>query len=98
MVWVASDAILNLEWLRAWQYYYPNRYNADEVIDTWRSLACILSEADIVIAGHGVEIEVTADLLAELLESFPDAPYADHCPDVAEMLRARLHMLEDGQA
>lgn len=97
-VWVASDAILNLEWLRAWQYYTPNRYNRDEVIETWRSLACILSEADIVIPGHGPALEVSAGLLAELLESFPHAPYAARCPDVAEMLQDRLARLEVGEA
>ncbi len=50
-----------------------------------------------MIAGHGPALAVTADLLDGLLDTFPDAPYADHCPDVAETLQTRLQILEDGE-
>lgn len=93
-VWVVSDAILDEDWLRAWNYYYPNGYSPAEIVETWRSVARILSAADIVIPGHGPVFPVTADLLRDLIATFPDAPHADRCPDVAEMLQARLVALD----
>jgi len=37
---------LNLKWLQAWSYYWPNFYDVAAIVDTWRSVATIL-EADI---------------------------------------------------
>jgi glyoxylase-like metal-dependent hydrolase (beta-lactamase superfamily II) len=95
-VWVMSDAILNEGWLRAWGYYWPNGYTAQEVIETWRSVAKGLSQADVIVPGHGAPIPVTAALIEDLLAAFPNAPHASACPDVAETLAARLAHLKAG--
>ena len=92
-VWVVGDAILNLTWLKAWQYYWPNVYTSLEVVQTWNSVAKILARADVVIPGHGDRIDVTATLLSELLETFPSAEHADECPDVEPLLRQRQQQL-----
>jgi glyoxylase-like metal-dependent hydrolase (beta-lactamase superfamily II) len=89
----AGDAVLDEEWLRAWAYYWPNGYSPADVVETWRSAARIVTEADIIIPGHGPAFAVTADLGRDLLASFPAAPYADQCPDVADRLRARIAVL-----
>ncbi len=96
-VWIASDAVLNLEWLRAWGYYWPNGYSKSEIVQTWRSVANILSEADVVVPGHGPPISVTASLLAELVAGFPAAEHADACPDVRECLNERVRQLQTGE-
>ncbi|MCU0500547.1 MAG: hypothetical protein MUC51_02060, partial [Anaerolineae bacterium] len=70
-VWIVGDAVLNLEWLQAWGYYWPNFYDIAAIVKTWRSVAAIL-EADVVIPGHGEPIPVTADLIRQLLTSFGD--------------------------
>lgn len=92
-IWVVGDAILNLKWLKAWQYYWPNFYTPREVIQTWNSVAKILSRADVVIPGHGTRIYVTAALLTELLETFPNANHARECPEVESLLRQRQQQL-----
>jgi glyoxylase-like metal-dependent hydrolase (beta-lactamase superfamily II) len=92
-VWAAGDAVLDEEWLRAWVYYWPNGYSPADVVETWRSTARIVAGADVIIPGHGPAIAVTADLGRDLLASFPAAPYADQCPDVADRLRARIAAL-----
>jgi glyoxylase-like metal-dependent hydrolase (beta-lactamase superfamily II) len=94
VVCVASDAVLNREWLVAWQYYWPNVYEAAEIVDTWRSVAKILTTADMVIPGHGPPIEITADLLSELIEKFPSAEYASRCPEVVNALKQRREELK----
>lgn len=88
-VWIVGDAILSVEWLLDWRYYWPNGYDAAEVIRTWRSVAAILAGAAVVIPGHGPAIEETATLLRDLVEGFPEAPYAASCPDVLVALVAR---------
>jgi glyoxylase-like metal-dependent hydrolase (beta-lactamase superfamily II) len=88
-VWIVGDAILSLEWLLDWRYYWPNGYDVDEVIQTWRSVAAILAGAEVVIPGHGPAIKVTAVLLRDLIDVFPEAPYAASCPDVMATLAAR---------
>ena len=88
-VWIVGDAILNLEWLLDWRYYWPNGYDVDEVIQTWRSVAAILSGARVVIPGHGPAIEVKTILLRDLVEVWPEAPYAASCSDVMTALEAR---------
>jgi glyoxylase-like metal-dependent hydrolase (beta-lactamase superfamily II) len=88
-VWIVGDAILSLEWLLDWRYYWPNGYDVEEVIQTWRSVAAILAGAEVVIPGHGPAIEVTAVLLRDLIDVFPEAPYAASCPDVMATLAAR---------
>ncbi len=91
--WAVGDAVLDEDWLRAWGYYWPNGYAPGDVIETWRSVSAILAQADVILPGHGPAITVTPDLLDDLLAAFPHAPYADHCPDVADVLRARLARL-----
>jgi glyoxylase-like metal-dependent hydrolase (beta-lactamase superfamily II) len=93
MVCVASDVILNREWLVAWQYYWPNVYEAPEIVKTWRSLAKILATADTVIPGHDPPIRITADLLGELIDNFPRAEYGSRCPEVVGVLNQRLEDL-----
>lgn len=92
-VWVVGDAVLNLEWLQRWQYYWPNGYSEKEIVETWRSVAKILS-ADIIIPGHGAPIPVTRALLEHLRATFPMAEYASECPDVRDALTERLKQLE----
>ncbi len=70
LVCIASDTILDLEWLKAWSPYWPNRYTESEVIDTWRSIASILSQADIVVPGYGKHFMINNSLLLEILERF----------------------------
>ena len=88
-VWIVGDAVLNLEWLGRWQYYWPNGYTDAEVIETWRSIAKILS-ADIIIPGHGAPIPVTRALLEHLRATFPMTEHAPQCLDVLEAIDARL--------
>lgn len=90
VVVACGDAILDEEWLRAWNYYYPNGYGPAEIAETWRSVARILALADVVLPGHGPAFAVTPDLLRDLLATFPNAPHADRCRDVARALRERL--------
>ena len=97
-VWVVGDAILNLPWLKAWQYYWPNAYTPLEVVQTWNSVAKILARADIVIPGHGDRIDVTAALLTDLLETFPTAEYASECLEVEPLLRQRQQQLLQQEA
>jgi glyoxylase-like metal-dependent hydrolase (beta-lactamase superfamily II) len=92
-VWVVGDAILDLTWLIAWKYYWPNLYNSHEIIQTWESVARILSRAEVVIPGHGGFITITATLIEELLATFPRAEYAEKCRDVESLLGERLHQL-----
>jgi glyoxylase-like metal-dependent hydrolase (beta-lactamase superfamily II) len=88
-VWIVGDAILSLEWLLDWHYYWPNGYDVDEIIQTWRTVAAILAGAEVVIPGHGPAIDVSAALLRDLMELFPEASYAASCPDVMATLTAR---------
>jgi len=97
-VWSVSDAVLDEDWLRAWGYYWPNGYAPDDVVDTWRSIGTILARADVIVPGHGLPITVTPDLLRDLLATFPLAPYADRCPDVADILQLRLAQLRGAGA
>lgn len=97
-VWIVGDAILNLRWLTAWQYYWPNVYTHQEVVQTWNSVAHILSQADIVIPGHGEKIYITAALLTALLETFPSAEHADKCPEVEPLLWQRQQQLLEQEA
>jgi glyoxylase-like metal-dependent hydrolase (beta-lactamase superfamily II) len=69
-VWIVGDAILDEAWLRAWLYYWPNNYNVKEIIQTWKSMAMILSKADIIVPGHGKPIQITSALLTRLLLLF----------------------------
>lgn len=93
-LWLVSDAILDLEWLTAWQYYWPNGYGEEEVVQTWRSVAKILAHAAWVIPGHGGGFEVTAALVDSLIGGFPSAEYSRACPDVLESLKLRLVTLQ----
>ncbi len=92
-VWIVGDAILDLAWLEAWEFYWPNGYTEDEVVQTWESVATILRTADLVIPGHGSPIVVTAELLDTLLAGFPYAQGSGECLEVAAQLRERLDEL-----
>lgn len=74
---------------------WPNGYLRDEIVETWRSMAKILETAQVVIPGHGPPIHVDADLLQTLIDGFPRAPHSDHCPDVVEILKQRLQVMEE---
>ncbi len=93
-VWVTGDAVLDQEWLISWAYYWPNKYDPEEVAETWRSVARVVSHADLVVPGHGAPFRVTATLVEELLEGFDRAEHADLCPEVRDILRQRLVQLE----
>lgn len=88
-VWITSDAILSRQWLAAWQYYWPNVYDEQEVRQTWRSVARILATADWIIPGHGPPFRVDLELLTELIANFPQAEYQRDCPDVLRTLQSR---------
>ena len=90
---IAGDAILNEEWLKAWQYYWPNRYLQAEIIQTWESTADIVASADVIVPGHGTPISVTATLIKELLSSFPFAEHSAGCEGVVGILEKRLNEL-----
>jgi glyoxylase-like metal-dependent hydrolase (beta-lactamase superfamily II) len=92
-VWVVSDAILDEEWLRAWGYYYPNSYGRDEVMQTWRSIAKIFADADVIVPGHGAPIRVTRALVTALIAGFPKSEYSSDCPDVLDVLQKRVESL-----
>jgi len=92
-VWIAGDAILDAPWLLAWEYYWPNGYPEPAIVETWRSVARILSTADVVVPGHGLPICMNAPLLDKLTSSFPDAEYAAECPEVAAALGRRFEQL-----
>jgi glyoxylase-like metal-dependent hydrolase (beta-lactamase superfamily II) len=89
-VWIVGDAVLDEAWLRAWKVYWPNQYSPPEVMQTWRSVGQIVARADVIVPGHGPAFGVTPDLVRDLLETFPNAPYADQCPQVIPLLRQRL--------
>jgi glyoxylase-like metal-dependent hydrolase (beta-lactamase superfamily II) len=89
-VWAVGDAILSAGWLRAWKYYWPNHYSHAEIVQTWLSVARILTDADVVIPGHGPAFEVTVELLEELIASFPNAEHGRDCPEVPKVLRQRI--------
>ncbi len=95
MVWIVGDAILNERWLKAWGYYWPNLYSQRDIIQSWRSVALILEQADVIIPGHGGQIVVTPDLLQLAIANFPSAEYADKCPEVKTILTRRLKKLEE---
>jgi len=93
-VWIAGDVVLNEEWLREWAYFWPNGYGPHQIVEHWRSIACVIAAADIIVPGHDAALPVTSELVSHLLETFPKADYASHCPDVAEALRDRLARFE----
>lgn len=93
-VWITGDAVLNEEWLREWAYFWPNGYGPQQIVEHWRSVAHVLSRADVIVPGHDAALPVTSELVRHLLETFPKADYASHCPDVALALRTRLTQLE----
>jgi glyoxylase-like metal-dependent hydrolase (beta-lactamase superfamily II) len=94
-VCVAGDAVLDEKWLRSWKYYWPNFYQEAEIIETWESVAHILSFADVIIPGHGMPIQVTPALLHEVLNNFPAAAHANACQQLVEpILQQRLARFE----
>jgi glyoxylase-like metal-dependent hydrolase (beta-lactamase superfamily II) len=93
MAWVVGDAILGEDWLRAWRYYWPNDYRRPEIVETWRSVARILSAADIVVPGHGPPFRVDVSLINDLMDGFSSAEYSHDCPDVLQDLSQRIEQL-----
>ena len=94
-IWIVGDAILDLEWLKAWGYYWPNMYSPTEIVQTWKSVVDILDHADIIIPGHGGQIFVTAPLIKELLATFPLAKHSEECPELQNILTRRLEQFVD---
>ena len=92
-VCVTGDAILDERWLKAWRYYWPNGYTIPEIVQTWESVANIISYADLIIPGHGEPIPVTAALVQEVLAMFAHAKHASECQDVEQLLSNRLEQL-----
>lgn len=92
-VCITGDAVLDIEWLKTWRYYWPNGYTVAEIVETWESVGKILSYADLIIPGHGQPISVTAPLIEELLAMFASARYANDCQDVEKILSNRLDQL-----
>lgn len=88
---IVGDAILDREWLLAWEVYWPNGYGAAEIVETWRSLAALLERADIIVPGHGLPIRIDAELIERLLDGFSFAAHWAECADVAGRLR---HVLD----
>lgn len=88
-VWVVGDAILNADWLRRWHYYWYNGYSPVEVMQTWRTVARIVAQADVIVPGHGAPIPVDKALVDGLKAAFPGAEYASDCPDVLDILEER---------
>ena len=68
-------------------------YAPAEIAETWRSVAKIVSRADVILPGHGDEIIVTAPLVRQLLSAFPSAEHAASAPEVAPLLQRRLAAL-----
>lgn len=93
-VFVVGDAILSECWLKVWGYYWPNLYSPSDIIQSWRSVARILEQADVIIPGHGGQIVVSPALLRIVLENFPSAEYADECPEVQTTLAHRMKELQ----
>jgi len=93
-VWIVGDAILDRRWLKAWRYYWPNNYSPAEITETWRSVAKILSYADIIVPGHGLPFRVTASLIKALLLQFPEAECSGECKEEIEhILNSRIEKL-----
>jgi glyoxylase-like metal-dependent hydrolase (beta-lactamase superfamily II) len=92
-VGVVGDAVLDIDWLKAWGYYWPNGYQPREIVQTWESVAQILLHTDLIIPGHGRPISVTASLVKELLSTFPSAEHANECQGVEQVLSNRLERL-----
>lgn len=90
-VWIVGDAVLDEEWLIHWRYYWPNGYTREEIIATWQTIGLIIQKADLIIPGHGTPIAVTSTLIQQLIEGFPQAEYADQCPQIMQQLRERLN-------
>lgn len=97
-VWVAGDAVLSAAWLREWAYFWPNGYGPLQIVETWRSIARIVSQADVIVPGHDAPLPVTVELVQHLLETFPQANYASRCPDVPATLQTRLDHLRNGSS
>ena len=95
-VWVVADAVLNRKWLTSWGYYWPNVYEPDEIVQTWRTVASILRSADVVVPGHGPPIYVDAVLLEELAENFCMAEFSERCEDVLTDIHRRIASFASG--
>jgi glyoxylase-like metal-dependent hydrolase (beta-lactamase superfamily II) len=92
-VWIVGDAIINLEWLRAWAFW-PANYTTAEIIQTWTTVARILSLADLMVPGHSAPVAIDASLIGELLSTFPAAAHANRCDHVTQLLGERLDQLQ----
>lgn len=93
-IWIAGDAVLDEEWLRAWEFFWPNGYSPSSVIQTWHSVAQIITNADVIIPGHGKPFKVTLPLVKKLLRDFQHATYSAACGKAADMMADRLNRLK----
>ena len=69
--WIVGDAIINKIWLIHWGYYWPNGYTTEQIVQTWRTVADILSKADVIVPGHGTPFRVTTSVIEEALAKTP---------------------------
>ncbi len=93
-IWIAGDAVLDEEWLRAWEFFWPNGYSRSSVIQTWHSAALIIANADVIVPGHGKPFKVTLPLVEKLLSDFPNAAHSAACGKAADMIADRLNRLK----
>lgn len=87
--WVVGDAILDREYLLDWGYYHLNGYQPAQIAESWRSVAKIVSTANVVIPGHGNAIAIDAELVEKLIASFEQAEHADLADGVLAKLKER---------
>lgn len=92
-VWIVGDAIINLDWLKAWAFW-PANYTTAEIIQTWMIVARILSCADLIVPGHSAPVAIDALPIGELLSTFPAAAHAGRCDHVRQLLSDRLEQVQ----
>jgi hypothetical protein len=92
-VWIVGDAIINLDWLKAWAFW-PVNYTTAEIIQTSITVATILSLADLIVPRHSAPVAIDASLTGELLSTFPAAAHANRCDHVRQLLSDRSEQLQ----
>ena len=92
-VWIVGDAIINLDWLKAWAFW-PVNYTTVEIIQTWMTVATILSLADLIVPGRSAPVAIDASLTGELLSTLPAAAHANRCDHVRQLLSDRSEQLQ----
>ncbi len=95
--WIVGDAIIDKSWLVEWAYYWPNGYTAEEIVQTWNSVAHIVHEADIIVPGHGIPFKVNSELVENLISNWDKARCSKVCPYVKGLLYQRLNILKGAE-